>query len=405
MPKREAEVVRREMLQRPVDQSRYRGVVRSDKTVRWAVDELRKVEQLRGRPSDSWPTTTALPGSLDQLADVLTELGWDDLASLARREELAAYRGLAADRPGAFSGEIAAALSALRGNLMTIERYEEALEVVDEQLRLSGTGRTDQGRDSEAPYWRTEILARLGRHGAAVEAAAMAVDEIRGRLKRPGDVSVDLGHALAAYADQLDAVGRVSEAADVTAEVVAYWREHSDSTAQFLFAVDRLGERLVRSGRTEEAGACITEAIRKVRRRKPQHELARIWHDFSVRLLSLDLPTNALEPGMKAVKLHRELAYWAREHHRKVETADDWDDDHRYTWAYLLQRRREELKSSHDDVRRAERNLREGLLTLSACLRRLDRLDEATAAEAEAAAVAESLARSSDYVPPDPDWA
>lgn len=214
----------------------------------------------------------------------------------------------------------------------------------------------------------------------------MAVDEIRGRLKRPGDVSVDLGHALAAYADQLDAVGRVSEAADVTAEVVAYWREHSDSTAQFLFAVDRLGERLVRSGRTEEAGACITEAIRKVRRRKPQHELARIWHDFSVRLLSLDLPTNALEPGMKAVKLHRELAYWAREHHRKVETADDWDDDHRYTWAYLLQRRREELKSSHDDVRRAERNLREGLLTLSACLRRLDRLDEATAAEAEAAA-------------------
>ncbi|WP_433229677.1 hypothetical protein [Actinomadura formosensis] len=368
------------------------------------MDELEKVEQMRGRPSDAWPTTTALPEALNRLAELLTELGWDDLASLARREELMVYRELDAGRPGVFAGKIAHALAALRSNLVDIKRYEEALEVVDEQLRLSDTDRSAQVEAPKAREWRTVLLARLGRREEAVESAAAAVDEIRGRLKRRGGASVDLelSHALAAYADRLDAVGRVAEAAEVTAEVVAYWRERSDSTAKFLTTVDLLSERLVRSGRTEEAGVCITEAMQKVRRRKPHLELAGTWHGFSVRLLSLGLPKKALDAGKEAVNLYREIAHWAQENHRKVEAEDDWDHDPRYAEWYLRQRRQEELESSHERVRRAERNLHDGLLTLSACLRRLGRIDEAAAADAEAAAVSTHTARPSGQVPPDP---
>jgi len=391
------------MLSRSVDSRRYRGLVRPDKTVRWAEDELEKIERMRGRPADAWPTATALPESLDHLAELLTELGWDDLASLARREELSVYQELDAGRPGVFSGKIAHVLAALRGNLVDVERYEEALDVVDEQLRLSGRGGSARVPAGEAQNWRTVLLARLGRHDEALESAAAAVDAIRGRHERHGDASVDveLSHALAVYADRLDVVGRVAEAAEVTIEVAAYWREQSDSTVKFLATVDRLSERLVRSGRSEEAGVYVTEAMRKVRRRKSHHESAGTWHRFGVRLLSLDLPKDALAAAEKAVKLYRDLAQWTQEGHRRMEAADDWDDDHRYAEWYLLERRREEEESSRANVRRAEQNLRDGLLTLSACLRRLGRVDEATAADAEAAALSPRTARPSGQVPPE----
>jgi tetratricopeptide (TPR) repeat protein len=392
------------MLQRPVDSSRYRGTARPDKTVRWAVDELEKVEELRGRPPESWPSATALPESLDRLAGLLTELGWDDLASLARREQLTVYRELEAARPGGYSGEIAHVRSALRRDLVALERYAEALEVVEEQLRRPGTGRSAQAAAREARGWRTLLLARLGRHEEAVESAAEAVAELRERRERQEDASADseLAHALAVYADRLDDVGRVAEAAEVGGEVVAYWRGRSDSTVRYLTTVDVLSERLLRSGRAEEAGACITEAMRKVRRRRSHLESAGTWHHFSRRLLSVDLADRAAKAGEEAVRLYRELAHWAHEHRRKVEAADDWDDDHRYAEWYLLRRRHEELASAHEGVLRADRNLRAALRTLSSCLRRLDRVDEAAAAEAEAAALSRPAARPSGEVPPDP---
>ncbi|MEU7739454.1 hypothetical protein [Nonomuraea sp. NPDC049158] len=110
----DAEVVQPAMLKRPVDSARYGGVVRPDKTVRWAADALKQVRQLRGRSPDTWPTPTALPESLDELAKLLTELGWDDLACLARREELAVYRTLSDVQPGLFADQIVHALAALR---------------------------------------------------------------------------------------------------------------------------------------------------------------------------------------------------------------------------------------------------------------------------------------------------
>ncbi|MER7788308.1 hypothetical protein [Streptomyces sp. NPDC097640] len=383
MTEQNVELVRRGMLKRPVDSRRYRGLVREDKTLGWAVAALDTVEQMRGKPPEAWPTTTALPDALAKLADLLTELGWDDLAAATRREQVTAYGQLRVGRRGAFSEDIARALTALRGNLMDLERHEEALEVVVEQLRLPGTAESVQ----EALDWRTVLLARLGRHEEALDSAAEA---IRRQRKRRGGASkaLELSHAREAYAKQLDAVGRVAEAAEATAEVAAYWREHPDSTVKYLATVDQLSDRLVRSGRAEEAAARITEAIRVARHRQPQLESARIWHNFGVRLLELGLPGDAADAGRQAVTLLRERAQLAQASHRKTEEADDWDDDHRYAQWYLLERRREELESSLANVRRTERALGDALRSLSACLRRLNLVDEAAAADAEAAALA-----------------
>ncbi|WP_433511645.1 hypothetical protein ACQP2T_48920 [Nonomuraea sp. CA-143628] len=376
------------MLKRPVDPARYGGVVRPDKTVRWAADALEQVRQLRGRSPDTWPTPTALPESLDRLAQWLTELGWDDLSCLARREELAVYRALSAVQPNLFTDQIVHALAALRRGLMECQRHEEALEVVEELLRLSEAGRFAQKEAPDARYWRTLLLARLGRDQEAVESAAEAVTETRGRLQHAGatSASFELIHALTAYADRLDKVGRVAEAAEVSAEVMTAWWRQADSTVQFLQTLDQYSERLVRSGQAEQARACIVEAMGKMRRRKRDTYQATAWHNLGVRLLALGAPEAALTAGEEAVQLFRDRTRAHQKRHRELEAEDDWDDDHRYSEAYLLKRRREELKSSRKVVRRAEQDLHDALLALSACLRQLDRIDEAASADAEAAA-------------------
>ena len=240
MDELDAEVVQPAMLERPVDPARYGGVVRPDKTVRWAADELEQVRQMRGRSPDTWPRPTALPESLDQLAEWLTELGWDDLSCLARREELAVYRTLSAGQPGLFGDQIVHALAALRRSLMECGRHEEALEVVEELLRLPETNRSARAEAPDARYWRTLLLARLGRDQEAVESAAEAVTEISGRLQHAGATSArfELIHALTAYADRLDKVGRVAEAAEVSAQVMAAWWQQADSTVRFLQTLD-----------------------------------------------------------------------------------------------------------------------------------------------------------------------
>lgn len=240
--------------------------------------------------------------------------------------------------------------------------------------------------------WRTRLLSWLGRHEEALESAGVAVAEIRGRLKRAGGavVNLKLCRALTAYAEQLDEVGRVDEAADVTAEVLAYWRGRDDSRYEFARTVDELSDRLARSGRAQEAYAVIADAWPRLRRDYGYGELADVWHNFAVRLLTLDHPKKALAAGNQAVKRHRVGVHVARERHRAVEAQDDWDDDPRYHPDDLWERHRQEVEKEQEKVRQAERNLRHALLSLAACLRQLNRADEATAADAEAATLGEA---------------
>ncbi|RJL35941.1 hypothetical protein D5H75_04005 [Bailinhaonella thermotolerans] len=373
------------MLARSVDPARYRGVVRPDKPVRWARDELERVERMRGLPPEEWPSPTALPEALDRLAGLLTELGWDDLACLARREELDVYRRLPAGRPGEFGDRIVRALIALRDGLVECRRHGQALEVVEELLRLAETVESARAEAPAARYWRTLLLARTGRDREALESAAEEVAEIRERLQRAGAAppSVELIHALSSYADRLDKVGRVAEAAEVGAEVMEGWARRGDAPLEFLRALDERSERLVRGGRPEAARACVVEAMGKVRRRDTHQ--AMIWRDLAARLLGLGAPEAAVSAGEEAVRLCRDRVRARRGRHRELQEDEDWDDDPRLSEAYLRDRRDKELRSSLKEVREAERDLRDALFVLGDCLRRLGRGDEAAAAVAEAA--------------------
>jgi tetratricopeptide (TPR) repeat protein len=369
-----------------VDQRRYRGLARSDKTVRWAVEELATVE---GRRKAGVRPTTAQPESLRRLAGLLTELGWDDLAALARREELMVYRELNALRPGAFADQLTETMAALRANLVDDGRYEEALAVIDEQLAFD-RHRSGQVAAREAGEWRTVLLSRLGRHEEAVESAGAAVAEIRGRLERGAAVDLKFCHALTAYAEQLDRAGRVTEAAGITAEALECWRGRNDSRYEFARTVDQLSDRLARSGRAEQAYTVIAGAWQRLRPDAARGELADVWHNLGVRLLALGHPKKALAAANQAVKRHRVRVHVARERHRAVEARDDWDDDHRYAEWYLLERRQEELAESQEQVRKAEQALRHALLALAACLQQLNRADEATTAHTEATALGQA---------------
>jgi tetratricopeptide (TPR) repeat protein len=393
VPEHDFEMVRLEMLKRPVDPRRYRGLSREDKTLRWAVDELARIEGMReaGRHGEIPLSPTARPESLRRFADLLTELGWDDLAALARREELMVYHELGGWQQGAVAQHIAEALDALRGNLLDDGRHEEALAVVDEQLAL-GQHRAMPVAISTARQRRTVLLSQLGRHEEAVESAAVAVDEIRGRIEAAGGGAVDLElcHALNLYAEQLDRVGRVAEAADATAEALVYWRGRKDSRYHFAATADSLSDRLARSGRDGEAYAVMADAWKRLRRDDGDGDLAHVWHNFGVRLLSLGYPRKALAAADQAVKRHRVRVRLARDRHLAVEARNDWGDDHRYDPDYLWQQHRREVKEAHEWVCRAERNLRHALLTMAACLRQLNRADEAAAAQAEAATLGEA---------------
>lgn len=93
------EVVRREMFNRPVDEKRYRGLVRWDKTLRWALEQLALVE---GRRKTGRRSMAALPKPLREL------------------------------RPSAFAVRISETMTALRRNLIDGGHHEEALAVIDE---------------------------------------------------------------------------------------------------------------------------------------------------------------------------------------------------------------------------------------------------------------------------------
>lgn len=392
----DAKLLQPAMLRRQVDPARYRGLVREDKTVRWAREELDKVIEMRGRPSKEWPTPTALPDSLGRLAELLATLAWDDLAGLARREELTYRRTKRSGAKSAKSSKasksssgdkhIVDALVALRDNLYDSRQYEQALEAVQDLLRMAQTSKHARAQALQARHWRTWFLTKLGRNEEALESVVDELTVIRGRPQAAvGDEDAyALVHALAAYAELLEKVGRVAEAAEVSVEVMAAWWQHDDATYQFLHAVDLCSKRLARSGQDEAARACLLEAMRKMRGRECTTYQEDIWYNFGARLLELGAPEPALAAAEQAVQLYRESADAHRERHRRLEAEDDWDD-HRYSEAYLRERRHKELSSSRRELRRAEQNLRDGLHALSDCLRQLDRIGEADAARAEAA--------------------
>jgi tetratricopeptide (TPR) repeat protein len=367
--------VSREMLERELPHD----VDHPDRLLRHARERLGQIERLRSRPPDRWPNPTALPRALDSLATTLLDLGWPDLARLAYLEEVAVYRQLDAAQPG----DIRRALTSLRANLVELGRLDEALPVAREELHLATGDRTAREAARTARYWLTRVLGQVGPQQEALESAAAAVSELR--TGTPG--RYDLAHALSEYARQLFRAGRFEQAVTATAEVAALW--HGHGAVERAEALGQLGDRLARVGRYEEARTAWAKAVKVLRRDKhDRHTLANGLHNYSIQLASLGSYRRALSVSEEAVALYREFVEMQRQRHRQVEADDSWDDDHRFSEWYLLQRRQRRLDESQADVRTAEMRLCNELINLGVGLHVFHRVDEAMTVNAEALAIA-----------------
>ncbi len=160
----------------------------------------------------------------------------------------------------------------------------------------------------------SDALARLGRHGAALEAAEEAVASGRGKSSRPSDQVRALG-ALSARLAELGRAGAALEAAEEavkTARALA-GRDAAAGAPLLVNALIGLSERLVPLGRHGAALEAAEEAV-KVARKLPAPQAvarmdlrARALENLSERMKELGRLGPAVEAAEKAVGAFRLL--------------------------------------------------------------------------------------------------
>jgi tetratricopeptide (TPR) repeat protein len=272
-----------------------------------------------------------------------------------------------ATEPGAYTDALGRTLSGLRDTLVDLKRYEEALAVAREEMRV-WSELADVSSASTARYWLTLILAGLGRSDEALESAAAAVteleEEVAGGASDP--IRYDLAHARSEYARRLAHVGRFEEAVDVTAEVADFWDRRD--AVHHVEALQALARALARVGRYGEARATFDQALRVLRQDVSDGafgsaELVIVSGNHGRFLSDLGLIPEAVAAFERAVVASREdLAQWRDGRDRR--------------------------DSEEADIGAAKLRLCEILSDMGGCLEELGRMDEALAAYAEAVAIA-----------------
>lgn len=272
------------------------------------------VEELRARPREEWPAPDALADHLVELAEYFEEAGWDDFALRTHHEVLEFRREFGTPE------KLRVVLTSMRDNLMRQERYEEALEVVREELPLASSlavpGHRSTGIANTARYWVTNLLGRLGRHAEAAENARQAVAELDGQELVPHELpGYQLAHAWLEYAHRLAGIGEYEQAAEFTARSAAFWRENG--SFQGINAYNGFQELCLlqlRLGRLEDAlvsaTECVTvmrECLESERNYDSLHNLAGALHNHATRLADLGLVQEAVEVAQESVDRYREL--------------------------------------------------------------------------------------------------
>ncbi|MDX8147758.1 hypothetical protein SK854_37000 [Lentzea sp. BCCO 10_0061] len=286
------------------------------------------VEELRSKPREDWPGPDALTEALVELAEWFEECGWDDFA-LRTHHEVLEFRREAGD-----AEKLRRVLTLMRDNLMRQERYEEALEVTQEELplalRLAVPGHSSTGIANTARYWVTNLLGRLGRHAEAAENARAAVAELDGQELVPHRLpGYDLAHAWLEYAHRLATIGDYEQAAELTSLSAAFWRHRGPGrNINGHNAFEELGLLQVRLGRFEEARVSADEAVAVLREHAEDEgdwqsldDLAGGLHNHANRLLDLGLFAEALEAAQESADRYREMLA-ATERHAMVMRAE-----------------------------------------------------------------------------------
>jgi len=233
------------------------------------LDIFRKVE----------PPDPILAQLLNNLGNILSELGHREEALEATGEAVKIRRELARKHPETYLPDLAMSLNNLGNRLSDLGHREEALEATREAV---------------------EIRRELAR-------------------KHPETYLPDLAMSLNNLGVRLSDLGHREEALEATREAVEVYRklakEHPEAYLPYLAtSLNNLGNRLSELGHREEALEATREAVevyRELARKHPEAylpDLAASLNNLGVRLSELGHREEALEVTREAVEIRRELA-------------------------------------------------------------------------------------------------
>ncbi|MFD5825100.1 hypothetical protein [Lentzea sp. NPDC060358] len=269
------------------------------------------VERLRDTPRSSWRTPDELPASLVHLAESFHDAGWDDLAMRAYHEavELRREAGDPAD--------LRRALTASRSLLVDLGRYEEALPLAREELRLAAElavpGEYSTEVAHSARFWVLHVLGELGRHEESARVAGEAVAALRAQEPVRGGPPPGhgLAHALREFATRLARIGEFGRAAGALTEAAEFWRHARGEAIRCYTALHELSAVQLRLGRFAESRASEAEAVAVLRARARNDEfrahLAAALHNQGIRLHDLGLYEEAAGAARTSVARYRSL--------------------------------------------------------------------------------------------------
>jgi tetratricopeptide (TPR) repeat protein len=289
-------------------------------TTREAVDIRR--ELAAARPDAFRPYLAA---SLNNLATMLSQLGRREEALEVAREAVESYRELAAARPDAFRPDLAASLNNLAAMLSDLGRREAALATAQEAVdirRELAAARPDAFRPDLARSLNNlaNMLSGLGRREAALTTAQEAVELNRElAAARPDAFRPDLAASLSNLANRLSDLGRREAALAVALEAAALYRELAAARPDafrpdLAGSLNNLANRLSDLGRSEDALATAQEAVelyRGLATARPdafRPDLAMSLTNLTTRLSDLGRREEGLAAAQEAVELYRELA-------------------------------------------------------------------------------------------------
>ncbi|HLH68398.1 MAG TPA: tetratricopeptide repeat protein [Candidatus Dormibacteraeota bacterium] len=266
-----------------------------------------------------------LARSLNNLSNRLGELGRREEALEAVQEAVRLYRPLAEQRPEALRPDLAGFLNNLSIRLSELGQREEALQASQEAVELYRPlveRRPDAFRPHLARFLNNLSLrlAELGRPEEALQAIQEAVELRRSLAERhPDAFRPDLALSLNNLSIRLGELGRREEALRAIQEAVELRRplaeQHPDAFRPDLaLSLNNLSIRLAELGRREEALQASQEAVELYRPLAEQRPdafrpyLAGSLNNLSIRLAELGRREEALQASQEAVELYRWLA-------------------------------------------------------------------------------------------------
>ena len=217
--------------------------------------------------------TPNLAGALNNLANILSEVGERNEALVAAREAVELYRGLAEASPQAYTPNLAGALNNLANILSEVGERNEALVAAREAVELY-RGLAEASPQAYTPNLATSLnnlaafLSEVGERNEALVAAREAVELYRQGLSSvsPQVSTPYLARSLCNLADCLSAVGRLSDAVVAAREAVELYRGLAEASPQafqpdFARTLGTLANLLSAVGEQDGALVAAREAV------------------------------------------------------------------------------------------------------------------------------------------------